>query len=133
MAYNNFLVQVGSYVIPMNFIKVESYSVTLSTMDLDPYRDANGLLHRNALAHKVANLSFDTPIMYQRDFASVMANIRSQFTNSTEKKLSVTVYIPETDSYMTQDMYLPDVAVQILQNSPNGLIYGNTNISLIGY
>lgn len=133
MAYNGFLLQVGGYVVPMNFIKIESYSVTYSTMDLDPYRDANGVLHRNALGHKVGNLVFETPIMYQRDFAAVMANIRSQYTNAVEKKVSATFYVPELDTYLTQDMYIPDISVQIVQNSPNGLVYGNTQINLIAY
>lgn len=133
MAYNGFLIQVGGYQIPMSFIKVESYSVTYSTMDLDPYRDANGVLHRNALQHKAGNLKFETPFMYQRDFAPIMAAIRSQYTNATEKRVTATFYVPELDEYITQDMYLADVPVQIVQNSPNGLIYGNVEFSFIAY
>lgn len=133
MAYNGYLLQIGGYIVPMTFIRIESYAVTYSTMDLDPYRDANGVLHRNALGHKVGNLVFETPYMYQRDFAAVMANIRSQYTNAIEKRVVATFYVPELDEYLTQEMYLPDIQVQIMQNSPNGLVYGNTQINLIAY
>lgn len=56
MAYAGFLIRVGSYKIPHSWIRAETYTVTKTGQDLDSYRDANGLLHRNALTHWVAKI-----------------------------------------------------------------------------
>lgn len=133
MAYSNYLVKVGNYTIPENFIKYDSFSALYSTTDLDSYRDANGVLHRNALSHKVAKVEFETPYMYSSDVDTLMSNIRSNFTSLVEKKANVSVYIKEINDYVTGYMYMPDVTFQIAQNSPNGFIYAPIRIAFIGY
>ena len=45
MAYSNFLIEVGTYVIPNKFIKADSWQSTYETVDFDSYRDANAYLH----------------------------------------------------------------------------------------
>lgn len=133
MAYGNYLLKVGTYEVPLRYIKTETYSVLHSTTDLDSYRDANGVLHRNALAHKVNKVEFSTPPMFASDFNVLMSNISSQYTNTTEKKCSVSCYIPEIDSYETSNMYVPDITVSILENNPKGFIYDSVRIAFIGY
>ena len=133
MAHSGYLVKVGNFTIPMSKIKIGSYKVTYSTLDLDSYRDATGLLHRNVLSHKVGKVEFNMPYVYESDFDSFMASIRGQYTDALEKKASVTIYVPELNEYITQDMYMPDMEISILQNSPNGLILDQPRICFIGY
>ena len=82
MAYNGFLIKVGDYTIPTNkYIKANSYSALYSTSDLDSYRDANGVLHRQALDHKLLKIEFETPAMLTNDeMSALMANIQSKRT-----------------------------------------------------
>lgn len=133
MAYAGYLIQVGSYTIPNAYIKTESYSVTYNTMDLEPYRDADGVLHRNALPHKAVKIEFETPIMYASDFATFINNIRAQYLDAVEKDLMATFYVFELDDYVTQKVYVPDITTEILQNSKQGFVLNPCRLAFIGY
>lgn len=135
MGYNGYLIKVGSYIIPGNkYIKANSYSAYLNLQDLDSYRDADGVLHRNALAHQPIKVEFETPAMLSNaDFADLMSNIRSQFSNTAERKASVTVYVPETNSYVTQDMYMPDIKPTIFTTHDGVIRYNAIRLAFIGY
>jgi len=136
MAFQGYLIKVGTYIIPFKYIKFDSYSVFMSITDLDSYRDAYGVLHRNALEHRPNKVEFETPAMLtNEEFATLMSNIRSQYTVASERKASVTVYIPELDNYITQDMYMPDIKPSIYRyNSKLGsLQYNSIRLAFIGY
>lgn len=136
MPYAGYLIKVGNYTIPYKYIKFDSYSVFMSVTDLDSYRDANGVLHRNALSHKPNKCEFETRAMLDNiEFAQLMGNIRNQYTIANERKASVTLYIPEIDSYVTQDMYMPDPQPSIYRHdSASGKIFYNpVRLAFIGY
>lgn len=135
MSYNGYLIKVGTYEISMKrFIAAESYQVTRNVQDLDSYRDANGVLHRNALEHAPIKVEFTTPAMLTNtEVAELMGAIRNQSTNTVERKYNVSVYVPELDDYVTQDMYMPDPQFQIYGSYDNKLTYKATRIAFIGY
>ena len=136
MAYSGYLLKVGTYIIPFKYIKFDTYSVFQSTTDLDSYRDQEGRLRRTVLAHSPCKVEFETPAMLTNDeFATLMTNIRSQYTNVLEKKASVTLYVPESDTYVTQDMYMPDIQPSIYwHNKATGkLQYNPIRLAFIGY
>ena len=133
MAFNDYLIQVGSYQIPNKFIKYDSWSSTYETQDYDSYRDENGLLHRNALASRKMKVEFNTPYIYKSDFDTLMAGIRGQFITAKEQDANVTAYIDEIADYVTQRCYLVNVNPKVAQNSPNGIIYQPTRICFIAY
>lgn len=133
MAFNDYLIQVGSYQIPNKFIKYDSWSSTYETQDYDSYRDENGLLHRNALADRKMKVEFNTPYIYKSDFDTLMAGIRGQFITAKEQDANVTAYIDEIADYVTQRCYLVNVNPKVAQNSPNGIIYQPTRICFIAY
>lgn len=134
MAYAGYLIKVGSYTIPLSLIRADSYSAFMSITDLDSFVDANGVLHRNALDHTANKIEFETKAMLDHtEFASLMANIRSQFTVAKERKASVTCYIPELDSYITQDMYMPDIKPSMYLASATEIKYNPVRLAFIGY
>lgn len=135
MAFSGYLVKVGTYEIPLSYMRYESYQITYYTQDLNSYRDSDGVLHRNALAHKVGKLEFNTPIMSNTDFSTLMSSLKAQMSDPTEKKASVTFYVPEDDAYVTQDMYIPDVVTKIrnVDEGSNTISYQETRIAFIGY
>ena len=91
VAYAGYLIQVGNYKIPHNWIRAETYVVTKNGQDLDSYRDADGKLHRNALEHWVAKAEFETPPMKtNKEVATFMNSISSNYTDEVEKKANVT-------------------------------------------
>lgn len=134
MAYQGYLIKVGKYKIPHKFIKADTYSPYRNVQDLDSYRDGNGVLHRNALEHVPCKVEFETPALLTNiQFKELMSNIQANYTNAIERKASVTLYIPETDSYETQEMYMPDITPKIY-GIFNGVIkYNPIRLAFIGY
>lgn len=134
MAYQGYLIKINGVALPYSFMKAETYKVTKHGQDLDSYRDANGLLHRTALEHFVAKVEFETPpLKTNEDIKELMSYIKPQYIMPTEKKLSVEVYIPEDDDYMTQDMYVPDISFEIYYADANVIKYNPVRIAFIGY
>lgn len=135
MAYSGYLIKVGNYTIPTDkFIRAESYKVTMNTNDLDSYRDADGFLHRDALTHKPMKVEFETPPMLRASqMATLMSNLYANFSNSVERKASVTVFNPETNDYVTQDMYMPDPDFTLYGNYSGDLQYSAVRLAFIGY
>ena len=133
MAFNGYLIKVGTYTVPLSFMRYESYNITHSTLDLDSYRNANGVLSRNALAHKVDKIEFNVPMMTMKEFQNVWANVVSHYSNATEKKINVNYYVPEIDDYVTADMYVPDIPFSIRNIDGNTINLNETRIAFIGY
>lgn len=131
MANPSYLIKVGSYTIPLSVMKTETYSVTRSTLDLDSYRDADGILHRTVLAHKVPKIEFETPISH--DLPTLLANIKAQYTDTSAKTCNVSYWDFEQGSFQTATCYVPDISVKIKENSLNGFLYESCRIAFIGY
>ena len=134
MAYAGYLIKVGTYTIPLSIMRAETYTVFMSITDLDSYVDANGFLHRNALDHIANKVEFETiPLMDNTQFASLMANLYAQMTETKERKASVTCYIPEIDDYVTQDMYMPDIKSTLYYADDSKIQYNQVRLAFIGY
>ena len=134
MAYLGYLIKVGTYTIPLSIIRAETYTVFKSVTDLDSYADANGILHRNALEHIANKVEFETiPLLTNAQFTDLMSNLYSQMTSTLERKASVTCYIPETDSYVTQDMYMPDIKPTLYYADATKIQYNQVRLAFIGY
>ena len=134
MAYQGYLIRVGSYTIPLSLIRAETYTVFMSITDLDSYVDANGLLHRNALDHVANKVEFETvPLLDNTQFADLMNNLYANMTIQKERKASVTLYIPEKDAYVTQDMYMPDIKPTLYYADDTKIQYNQVRLAFIGY
>lgn len=142
MSFSGFLIKLGSgndaYTIPLKYMRAETYQITYSTLDLDSWRDSNGLLNRKALEHHVAKIEFNVPMMNNVQIKPLIDGIRAFYQNTSapnQKKVSVTFYNPETDSYLTQNMYVPDIQFTIrnVDETNNIINYNETRIAFIGY
>lgn len=135
MAFNNFLLQVGNYQITgAKYIEASQYNVTRNIQDLDSYRDADGVLHRNALDHVPLKVELQTrPNLTNEDIEDFFGSIRSNFTNPAERKALVTVYVPELNDYVTQAMYMPDPKFQIRYIKEGKIFYESIRFAFIGY
>ena len=134
VAYEGYLLQIGNYKIPHSYISANSYKAYLNSQDLDSYRDGDGVLHRNALSHTPNKIELNTKNMLSNtEFAKLMSNIRNNYTNNLERKASVKAYIPELDSYVTQDMYLADLQPEIYSATSKKIQYKEIRLAFIGY
>lgn len=137
MAFNGILLTVGNYEIDGTYyINYKSYNVTRQVQDLDSYRNANGVLVRNALDHVPIKIEFETrENLTNTDLATFLGAIRSNFSVPKERKANVTAFVPELNDYITQDMYMPDPQIKIKRITPNTNIiyYESIRIAFIGY
>ena len=134
MAFNGSLLTFGGTNVPLKYIKAESYAVTPNRrQDLDPYRDANGELYRNTLSHTATTIKFETKPMWNSDFATFMSLLRNSYSDSLEKKVSVTYYCPDLDSYKTGNFYVPDVEYSIYMVKGTKILYNPVTVELIEY
>ena len=134
LAYQGYLIKFGDYTIPANkFIKADSYIPYVNMQDLDPWIDANGLSHRNAVELKAMKIEFETPAMLTNvEFEEFMSNIRRNYTNATAREGMVTAYIPEYGEYVTQKCYLADFTPQIYSSYGGVLRYNPIRFAFIG-
>lgn len=135
--FNGFLITIHggtNYNIPLEYMTEKSYKCTLSTLDLDATRDANGVLHRNAVL-QVPHCSFDTRPLTNVDVEILWSNLRSRYIgdNANEKKVSASVYLPESDSYYTGNFYVPDTEMTIRMIKGNKVYYEPITFEFIGY
>lgn len=138
MAYAGYLIKVGPsnnlYEIPLSIMRAETYTVFKSVTDLDSYVDGDGVLHRNALDHIANKVEFETiPLMNNVQFAALMKALYDRMISTLERKISVTLYIPEIDDYVTQDMYMPDIKPTLYSATATEIQYNQIRLAFIGY
>lgn len=135
MSFAGYLVKAGDYTIPADkYIKSQSYKVTLNVQDLDSFRDANGVLHRTALEHRVSKVEFETPAMLTNvQMTELFNNIANNYSVPAERKFVGTFYVPELDDYVSQDMYMSDPAFNIYGIFDNVVKYSSVRIAFITY
>lgn len=132
--YQGYLIKVGDYTIPANkFIKADSYIPYVNMQDLDPWTDADGYLHRNAVELKAMKIEFETPaLLTNEEFEELMSNIRRNYTDATARECIVEAFIPEYNDYVTQKCYLADFTPQIYSSYDGILRYNPIRFAFIG-
>lgn len=135
MAFGGYLLRVGNYEIDgTNYIQEKSYKATRNIQDLESYRDANGVLHRNALEHVPLKIEINTrENLTNEELGTFLGNIHSQFTIAAERKCVVTAFIPELNDYVTQEMYMPDPDITIKIIKDGVVKYESVRLAWIGY
>ena len=133
MAYDNYLLKIGDYVVPMKYIKAETYSPYVNMQDVAPWTDADGFVHRNAIQLKALKIEFETPaMMTNKTLNEFLKNISDNYISAKERTFNVTAYIPEYDGYITQKAYLADFT-PVIHGIFDGVIkYQPIRIAIIG-
>lgn len=122
--------------LPMTYIFRESYVCAPNRrQDLDPYRDADGYLHRNTLAHTATTIQFQTKPMWQHNMDALMAFIRNHYTIALEKKVALRYYSMDTNGYKTGVFYVPDIEFTLNMVLPDEqrILYNSTTLEFIEY
>ena len=135
MAYAGYLIKIGNYTIPLSMIKADSYYAYVNMQDYEPWTDAKGYLHRDAVALKALKVEFDTKAMLNNtEFATLIANIRAEFISGKEyaREGDITAYIPEYDTYVTQRGYMADFKPQMYLASATEIKYDPCRLAFIG-
>lgn len=134
MAYNGYLLKAGSTEIPLRFIRYDTYNIQpKQRQDLDPYRDVNGVLHRNVVENMPSVITFNTPTLSSDDLQDFLDIIRNNYDSAKERKLPLTYYDMETDSYKSGDFYMAQPSFTIHQILNDKILYDEVTINFIEY
>lgn len=135
MAYDGYIMKFGNDEFDMGWIFRDTFAITPNRrQDLDSYRNANGKLVRNVLDHTATTITFQSKPMTRHNFALMMEFIRDHFSNAQERKLSITYYSPDINTYKTGNFYMPDFEVTtIMQKKSGELLYNTCTLEFIEY
>lgn len=134
MGFNGYLIQIGSYsTFFEQYIQYQSYKVSRKVQDLDSYRDANGVLHRNVLDHDSYVIELTLRPLNNLELENVMSAIRSNYISEKERKVNITFYVPELNNYMTIEAYMPDPDTPIRKIEGPIVKYDPIQLKFIGY
>lgn len=118
-----------------HLIKAETFKITPNArQDLDSYRDTEGVLQRNALAHTATIVEFDTVPMWDNKFSSMMSAITSSYSNVNERDGTATYFDEENQTTKTGHFYLDsNFQVSILQQWGNRTLYDSCHFKFVEY
>ena len=139
MAFSGYLIKVGTGTpveIPMKYMRAETYSVTPNQrLEWSAERDVTGVLHRETTPNMPPKIEFNTPLMTNKDIKALNTILQNAYSVAVERKLSVTYYDPESDTYKTHDCYMPDVKYEIrnVDTAHNVINYEELRYAFIGY
>lgn len=140
MAFSGYLIKVGpsgsEVEIPLKYMRAETYSVTPDQrLEWSAERDVTGVLHRETVANMPPKIEFNTPLMTNSDINALNTILSTAYSVAAERKLRVTYYDPESDSYKAHDCYMPDVKYEMrMVDTVNNVIhYNELRYAFIGY
>ena len=137
--FNGWLIKFGGVILPNSFILVDGWeSVPNQRVELDAYRDANVLLHRETSENFKTSLSLNIRSMDLAEmtaFKNVIGIATLEITSKNQRRLMVTYWNDEELEYKDTIMYMPDVTYSIhtVNEYTNDIEYNAFTIELIEY
>lgn len=118
-----------------HLIKADSYQITPNArQDLDSYRDTEGVLHRNALAHTATIIEFDTVPMWDTEFNAMMSSLTTAYSSAVERKVTITYYDEENRISTSGTFYLDsNWQVKIKQQWGTKVLYDSCHFKFVEY
>lgn len=137
--FDGWLIKFGNVVLPNSFILADGWeSVPNQRVELDAYRDANVLLHRETSENFKTSLTLNIRAMDLAEmtaFKNVIGLATLEITSKRERRLMVTYWNDEELAYKNATMYMPDVTYSIhtVDESAKNIEYNPFTIELIEY
>lgn len=120
MAYAGWLVKIGNWEVPFDYMKYESYNVTPAREVIDEFKDYDGNRHVVYAYTQQVTISFDTPeevMLDDEDIAIIHAALdaaRQTGYGNNVNAYSVKFYDPRSGGYVTtKDFTLSDIKYTI--------------------
>jgi len=132
LTFEGWLLKMNGKVFPNELIALESYKCTPDQiMDLDPYRDGSGELHRNVLPHTATSIEFSTTHLRLRD----ADRLNGFVTHGIRVKCEIEYWNPNTSSYKAGAFYISDIPYEIVNvdEKRKDILYKPIKITLTEY
>lgn len=132
MSFEGWLLKINGTVFPNELIALESYKCTPDQiMDLDPYRDGSGELHRNVLPHTATSIEFSTTHLRLRD----ADRLNGFVPRGIRIKCEIEYWNPNTSLYKSGAFYISDIPYEIvyIDEKNNDILYKPIKITITEY
>lgn len=132
MGFDGWILKINGVVFPNRLIAYESYKCTPNQiMDLDPYRDGDGVLHRNALPHTATSMEFSTPPIRLSD----VEKLNQYIQHGQRVKCEIEYWNPNTSQYVSGTFYIADVPYEIVNvdEEKKDILYKPIKITVTEY
>lgn len=130
--YQGYLIKVGDFVIPLEFVKEKTYKAKVNTIDEDAYNDNTGYLHRTVI-QKIPTVSIETLALNQDEVDMIFNGCRNAYISPKERKAIMSVWVPEFGKYVSQEMYLNDPELTISDIDEGVINYEPFTLTFKGY
>lgn len=139
MAFSGWLIKFGGVTLPNSFILADGWESTPNQrLEIDAYRDANALLHRETSGNFKTSLKLNIRRLSLKEmtaFKNVIGLATLSVNDKKQRKLAVNYWNDETLKYEYAEMYMPDVTYVIhnVNEEKNSIEYNSFSIELIEY
>ena len=116
MAFAGYLIKLGGTggtVLPLDYIRVESYSAVTRREENGNVRSVTGYNYRQLAEHPHAEVSFQSKAMGNASLAALNALINGAMSDASNREITIEFYDPETDTYKEAECYMPEVQFAI--------------------
>lgn len=137
--FSGWLIKFGDVVLPNSFILADGWESTPNQrVEIDAYRDANVLLHRETSENFKTSITLNIRAMNLEEmtaFKAVIGLVTLDINNKKQRRLMVTYWNDEELEYKTATMYMPDVTYSIhtVDEVDRDIEYNGFTIELIEY
>lgn len=137
--FNGWLIKFGNVVLPNSFILADGWESTPNQrVEIDAYRDANVLLHRDTSENFKTSITLNIRSMTLEEmtaFKEVIGLATLDIINKNQRRLMVTYWNDEELDYKTATMYMTDTTYTIhtVSEDRNSIEYNSFTIELIEY
>lgn len=132
-AYDGYLLKFGSHVLPNSFIQKYN-SKPNQRLELSAERDGNAYLHRETSPNYKSTVKPTIMPLYDGQLELFKAIVADGMVNERERKVHLTYWNVETQSYKSGDFYIPDIEYTVKHITDDGqLVYEGFEFELIEY
>ncbi len=137
--FSGWLIKFGDAILPNSFILADGWESTPNQrVEIDAYRDANVLLHRETSENFKTSITLNIRAMNLEEmtaFKTVIGLATLDINSKKQRKLMITYWNDEELTYKTATMYMPDVTYTIhtVDEVDRDIEYNGFTIELIEY
>lgn len=136
-AFEGWLLKFGSQEFPLRYLALDGCDSTPDQRtEIDSYRDADNLLHRETSPNHKTKLEYNTvDNLTLEDKIIIQQVMEAGLQDIVQRKYRITYWNDEKNEYETGDFYVPDITFRQkrVDRKRNMIIYGSIRIAMIEY
>lgn len=134
--FKGWLLKFGTVVLPNTFMEMDGWSATPNQRtELEAYRDANVLLHRETSGSYKTKITITVREMNLTEKTAFQNVVNGAMLSMKERKISLSYWNDETNDYSSGVFYIPDIVykIHLVDEKNNDIEYAGFSLTMIEY